>query len=425
MRRDDGGSRSILEEFEGFFDVLAVRDEAQIEREFRRGLLVLKFSPLIERAFLNFYLKRSIGQMRFAAICGILLYSAFGILDAVIFPEEKGKMWLIRYGLVVPSGIIFLFLTYKLKKDTAVEYLHALLVVLAGLGMLAMIFFAPHEKAYVYLPGLMLVVFYTYSFSALRFYYASLSALIITFLYPVIDIMFIGTEKDFFISNLFFLGTSNLLGMPVAYLLERHVRKDFLLTMLLAFEKRKTERLNVRLRDMSYIDGLTGVPNRRRFEEFLEREWKRAKRTGRPISLLMIDIDFFKDYNDLLGHLQGDECLKKVAQLLADHIREDTDLVARYGGEEFAVVLPETDLKQAVRVAERIRKDIQGECIPHPASKASQCVTVSIGVASFVPRGDLRKEVLIRMADKALYKAKEKGRNRVEVFSVTEDFSVS
>ncbi len=420
MREAEGEGKYPLSEFERFFDVLAVRDESQIGREFGRGLKYLKFSPIIEKAFQNYYLHKFIWQIRFAVFAGILLYAIFGILDALILPEVKETLWFIRYGVVCPLGFFFLVATFSLNSESLIQMLHAGLVVVGGMGIVGMIYVAPSDRAHLYYAGLMLVVFYAYTFSALRFYYASLSALSVTLLYPLVDVYMVKTGTEQLIANMFFLGSSNVIGLPVSYLLERHIRRDFLLTMLLAFEKRKTERLNMRLKDVSYLDGLTGVPNRRKLEEHLSREWDRAKKSGQPLSLLMVDIDFFKRYNDLLGHLEGDECLRKVAQEINRHVRSGMDLVARYGGEEFAVVLPETNEEQARSIAERIRNDVESLKIPHPASEVSRYITVSVGVATLVPEDNLRKEVLVSMADRALYRAKRRGRNRVEIFTPTE-----
>ncbi len=416
MADKDIESRSILEEFERLFEVVAIRDESQIIREFGRGLTFLKFSPILERAFQNYYLRKYIWQFRIAVILGIGLYAIFGILDAMVFPSIKFQFWFIRFALVIPFGLLFLFLTFRVHNERAIELFHSMVVIIAGLGIVGMIYIASTGKSYLYYPGLMLVVFYTFTLSALRFYYATISGLTVVLIYLLIDLYILGTPKDQLITNMFFLGSATLMGMPVGYLLERHSRRDFLLTMLLALEKKRTEELNIKLRDISYIDGLTGVANRLRFEEFFRKEWRRAKRTKRPISVLMLDIDFFKNYNDLLGHLEGDECLKKVARAISKHIRADVDLVARYGGEEFVVVLPETDLKDALKVADRIRRDIERLKIAHPGSGASKFVTVSIGVASILPIDNLKREVLLNMADKALYMAKEKGRNRVEYY---------
>lgn len=420
MREAEGEGKYPLSEFERFFDVLAVRDESQIGREFGRGLKYLKFSPIIEKAFQNYYLHKFIWQIRFAVFAGILLYAVFGILDALILPEVKETLWFIRYGVVCPLGFLFLVATFSLNSESLIQMLHAGLVVVGGMGIVGMIYVAPSDRAHLYYAGLMLIVFYAYTFSALRFYYASLSALSVTLLYPLVDVYVVKTDTEQLIANMFFLGSSNVIGLPVSYLLERHIRRDFLLTMLLAFEKRKTERLNMRLKDISYLDGLTGVPNRRKLEEHLSREWDRAKKSGQPLSLLMVDIDFFKRYNDLLGHLEGDECLRKVAQEINRHVRSGMDLVARYGGEEFAVVLPETNEEQARSIAERIRNDVESLKIPHPASEVSRYITVSVGVATLVPEDNLRKEVLVSMADRALYRAKRRGRNRVETFTPTE-----
>jgi len=420
MKEAEGEGKHPLSEFERFFDVLAVRDESQIGREFGRGLKYLKFSPIIEKAFQNYYLHKFIWQMRFAVSAGIVLYAVFGILDAMILPEVKETLWFIRYGVVCPLGFLFLVATFSLNSEPLIQVFHAGLVVVGGMGIVSMIYVAPSDRAHLYYAGLMLVVFYAYTFSALRFYYASLSALSVTLLYPLVDAYLVKTDTEQLIANMFFLGSSNVIGLPVSYLLERHIRRDFLLTMLLAFEKRRTERLNMRLKDISYLDGLTGVPNRRKLEEHLSREWDRAKKSGQPLSLLMVDIDFFKRYNDLLGHLEGDECLRKVAQEINRHVRSGMDLVARYGGEEFAVVLPETNGKQAQSIAERIRKDVENLRIPHPASKVSRYITVSVGVATLVPEDNFRKEVLVSMADRALYRAKRRGRNRVEIFNPAE-----
>ncbi len=416
MKGKESGEKYPLEEFERFFDILAIRDESQIEREFK-GIKFLKFSPIIEKAFLSFYLHKFLWQKRIAVLAGVSLYAVFGILDTVVMPEVKDALWFIRYGVVCPLGVLFLLITFKILNENVIQVLHLFLVMIAGLGIIAMIYVAPHTKSHIYYAGLMLVVFYAYTFSAMRFYYASISALSITLGYVFLDIYFVKTPQEYFIANIFFLGASNFIGLPVSYLLERHIRRDFLLTMLLAFEKKKTDKLNLKLRNISYLDGLTGVANRRRFEEYLSREWERAKKNKQPISLLMADIDFFKRYNDILGHLEGDECLRKVAQTISKHVRSGMDLVARYGGEEFAIILPETDEAQAKTIAERIRKDIEDLKIPHPLSEISEYITVSLGVATLIPRNNLNKEVIINMADKALYSAKSKGRNRVEVFN--------
>jgi diguanylate cyclase (GGDEF)-like protein len=186
---------------------------------------------------------------------------------------------------------------------------------------------------------------------------------------------------------------------------------------------RALETANARLHQLSMIDGLTQVANRRRFDESLHEEWRRAQRASgdritdrhgtahEHMALLLIDIDYFKQYNDHYGHLAGDACLQEVAQLISDGIRRSGDLVARYGGEEFAVLLPATPLAGAFGVAERIRQAIWRRALPHEASPFGR-VTICIGVADTQGTGCAGETDLIRLADAALYAAKKNGRNQ-------------
>ena len=170
------------------------------------------------------------------------------------------------------------------------------------------------------------------------------------------------------------------------------------------------------LRSQTFSDGLTGIANRRHFDVAIEKEMRRAMRTGSPLSLLMIDIDHFKDYNDHYGHQQGDDCLIRVAAELAAMLQRPTDLLARYGGEEFAAILPDTDAAQALRMAEAIRERAAELRIAHAKTDHEvKHITVSIGIATQHPQQQLPISALIGAADRALYLAKGAGRNRVMV----------
>jgi diguanylate cyclase (GGDEF)-like protein len=176
--------------------------------------------------------------------------------------------------------------------------------------------------------------------------------------------------------------------------------------------KRQRDQLEV----ISLTDGLTGIPNRRRLDEFLEQEWRRAVRTGSALSFLMVDVDFFKLYNDTYGHISGDECLKMIAHALHDAVTRPSDLVARFGGEEFGCLLPETNAAGALHVAEVLRKRVESLKIPHENSEVAPFVTVSVGVASVVPSSGESFITLTEEADAALFVAKTEGRNRVTTF---------
>jgi diguanylate cyclase (GGDEF)-like protein len=167
------------------------------------------------------------------------------------------------------------------------------------------------------------------------------------------------------------------------------------------------------LESLAFLDGLTGIANRRQFDQVLEKEWRRMLRRNAPLSLLLIDIDHFKSFNDHYGHGAGDDCLRLVAQTIAGVIRRPGDLAARYGGEEFAVILPETDEKGAHAVAETMRAAINMLKHPHAMSPVADHITVSIGTASGIPSLDETEKGLVNAADRALYRAKTAGRNQV------------
>jgi diguanylate cyclase (GGDEF)-like protein len=167
------------------------------------------------------------------------------------------------------------------------------------------------------------------------------------------------------------------------------------------------------LERLANVDGLTGIANRRRFDETLDVEIRRAQRTDEPIALLMLDIDYFKQYNDHFGHGTGDVCLTQVAASLAHNVARAADLVARYGGEEFAVILPQTDHDGALQIAERLRERILDLRIPHAPTSGQPLVTVSIGVATLLPTAHTPPAELVDAADRKLYEAKSAGRNRV------------
>jgi len=167
------------------------------------------------------------------------------------------------------------------------------------------------------------------------------------------------------------------------------------------------------LAQMARLDGLTGLPNRRTFDDVLEREWRRLARSNSPISLIMFDVDHFKLYNDTYGHGGGDYCLKKIAECAVAALQRPADMIARYGGEEFVAILPDTLIDGATAVAEAIRQNVAALNIEHEKSLTAACVTVSLGLATMIPNLETQPHTLIEKADKALYAAKHNGRNRV------------
>jgi len=177
----------------------------------------------------------------------------------------------------------------------------------------------------------------------------------------------------------------------------------------------KQKRAQQILKKYSMEDGLTGLANRRRFDAALEHEWQRGMREQMPVAVIMMDIDFFKEFNDIYGHQAGDDCLKKVAACLRKNVRRAGDLVARYGGEEFVVILPNTDLSGGREVAEAMHRTVRGMKLRHKGARERDCLTISAGVASAIPMRGHGPSQLLEKADQALYRAKRAGRDRIKV----------
>ncbi|MFZ4790625.1 MAG: diguanylate cyclase domain-containing protein [Candidatus Competibacteraceae bacterium] len=178
------------------------------------------------------------------------------------------------------------------------------------------------------------------------------------------------------------------------------------------------EELNMKLLQLANLDGLTGLANRRYFNERYAEEWARAARNKKPVALIMLDVDRFKSFNDHYGHLGGDDCLKQIAAAMKNMMSRPGDLVARYGGEEFIVLLPDTALDGAAYLAEKIRIAVENRAIPHEVSDISPYVTISLGVAGIIPDPGTDPNTLIELADQCLYRAKNLGRNQIQTVMV-------
>ncbi len=212
------------------------------------------------------------------------------------------------------------------------------------------------------------------------------------------------------------------------YLLkDENIEDTLLISVENVMEKQRLRQENIRLMKelsqknkelerLSFLDGLTGIANRRYFDKMMAQEWEDAIRKSTPLSLLMIDIDFFKNFNDTYGHLHGDDCLRQVANTLSDAVKSFANLVFRYGGEEFAVILPGIDADRAFSVAELMRGEVAELNIPHANSNISEQITISVGVGTAIPSHQAMSSELISRVDQALYQAKREGRNRVNLF---------
>lgn len=190
-----------------------------------------------------------------------------------------------------------------------------------------------------------------------------------------------------------------------------HLKLRFL-TQKVMEQANALQEANLQLQRLANLDGLTEVANRRHFDKYLEEQWQHLTENNAPLSLILCDIDYFKSYNDYYGHQAGDYCLKQVAYALSLAVKRSGDLVCRYGGEEFAIILPDTNLKEAIKVAEEIILAVKKIKIPHDRSQVSKYITMSLGIGSQIPTQELRSKSAIATADTCLYEAKKQGRDR-------------
>lgn len=229
-------------------------------------------------------------------------------------------------------------------------------------------------------------------------------------------LMITGLDDEESVEQAFASGAIDFVTKPIHWAVLRQ-RVKHLLTQVKLYEQLQSA--NQELKRLATSDGLTQVANRRRFDEYLQQEWSRMQRDRLSLSLVMCDIDFFKVYNDTYGHQEGDDSLKKVAKVLDRAAKRSIDLAARYGGEEFAIILPNTGLEGATRVAKDIQEALRELGISHSGSQIGDRLTLSMGVASTIPCALISPEMLITAADRALYQAKAAGRDRFCTFEIS------
>ncbi len=390
-----------------------IQEKQNIKEELSKGFFSLSFSEKIEKKFLNYYFKHMKEVMKQSIILGVFIYLLFGILDFLIYSDYLMQLFFLRYIMVTPILLTGVYLLLRAKKENQIQLLFSWLLLIAGISIIAMIIIV-RDPTHRYYSGLTVVLLFAYVAVGLRFKYALFVGWSLIVLYYWAAILFYHPIDNFIVSNTFSLIFFNIIGMISSFLFEKHQRKLFLLSSLVEIESKQLEITNAKLKELSQVDPLTKLANRRYFNGFLKKEWLRAIRYKVPISLIMIDVDFFKTFNDTLGHKKGDEILARISKIFDNCTRRVGDLASRYGGEEFLLVFYGTPSEQAIKIAETIRKKILDLKIPFPKASSGETMTISLGVATTVPQKDVSCEALISAADDALYTAKRKGKNRVE-----------
>jgi diguanylate cyclase (GGDEF)-like protein len=318
----------------------------------------------------------------------------------VLGPSLNRIPSMIHVLLILPLLLGCLAVSFSLRRHELYPPLALAVAILTGLAIATIHLLATLGGMSMLFPCLLLSTIFIYFMGGLIFYQAVSANLIVMGSYLVAGTVLQLPGREFGYDAMSIVAV-NIFCASVVYTHEKTSRLRFLEAGL--------------LREMVARDGLTGIQNRRMFDQHIQRIWQQAVRESQRVAVLLADIDCFKDYNDRYGHQAGDECLRAVAVSLSQCARRPLDFVARYGGEEFAVVLYEASREYCAEVLTRIQRSIAELNIPHEASRVASRLTVSIGAAFVLPNQDRTVDGLIQLADEALYSAKEQGRNRVVV----------
>jgi diguanylate cyclase (GGDEF)-like protein len=370
-------------------------------RQLRAGFPWLTFGADLEADFRHKNFDENLHHTRVNLCLAILFTIAFSAMDSTVLGPELNRIpSMIRMLVIVPVMLIGFAASFSAQRQRICTPIMIVALTIVGLSGAAVQIVASLGGITTLFPSLMITILFIYLLGGLIFYHAVAANVIVMFMYLAVGTALMLPGREFSHDALAVLGT-NLFGASVAYMHEKTSRKRFLEACL--------------LREMVARDGLTGIQNRRMFDQHIARAWQQAVREEKRIAVLLADIDCFKDYNDHYGHQAGDECLRAVAVSLSQCARRPLDFVARYGGEEFAIVLYQASHEYVAEVLTRIQRSIAELNIPHDASRVASRLTVSIGAAFVLPAANRTLEGLIQLADEALYSAKEEGRNRVIV----------
>ena len=370
-------------------------------RQLSAGFPWLTFSAELEPEFRYAQFDENLRHTRVNLCLAIIVTIAFSGLESVVLGAQLNHIpSMIHLLVIVPTLLLGLAASFSPQRHRIYPPLGVIAATVLGLSAATIQIIATRGGVSFLFPCLMLTIIFIYFMGGLIFYHAVAANLIVMFGYFGLGATLQLPGREFAYDALA-LVAANLFGASIVYMHEKTSRSRFLEARL--------------LRELVARDGLTGIQNRRMFDQHIQRVWQQAVREQEWVAVLLADIDCFKDYNDRYGHQAGDECLRAVAISLTQCARRPLDFIARYGGEEFAVVLYEASRDYVAEVLTRIQRSIAELNIPHEGSRVATRLTLSVGAAIILPSARRTAEGLIQLADEALYSAKEQGRNRVVV----------
>lgn len=396
--------------------------QEQIDLLIARGLNLVWFPKELENIYKDQYRTEAAHEFRYRApiILGLYSYLSFGTYQ--VLPIEMRSEWIGYYGWV---GMIIVF-AWLLSFAPSMNKWFDHYVCLGSTGAVALTFtlinvLEQGHNNVLFHAAMMYAVVIIYGFVGMRFYTAMFAGWFGGLIGIVASIWLHGSIDWTYLNRTYTF--SSFLGMALAYAIDRQHRENYLQNCMIELNRLELMRQAQQLSILSQQDALTGLANRRYLDEVLENEWKRSIRHEVPITIMMVDIDCFKLYNDTLGHIQGDQCLRRIAILLGSISSRSGDLAARYGGEEFLLLFSMTDIEQALIQVQRLMELVRNIAIAHPRSSVSKYVTISVGVATMIPHLNDSLSEFISKADHALYVAKSNGRNQYHISTVDQTIS--
>jgi diguanylate cyclase (GGDEF)-like protein len=367
-------------------------------QQLRRGYANLRFQDPLEKDFREFYVAQNLPRARLSGLIALVLVLALTCIALVFGTPATSQLNVLRLGVLCP---MLLLLAAAISLPIARRYYTEIVsvgVTLTGFVVTYIAHLAALGGASYVLAGLVLVVLFGCLFLGLLFNVSICVAALLIAAHFVSGLA-LGMPPDVLSYMAAILGATAVIGGIATYNLEYALRTNFL----------ETRQLN----ELAERDGMTGLYNRRIFDDYIHRIWRQSRREEVSVAIVFVDIDFFKIFNDLYGHQAGDDCLKKVAHCIARGAKRPFDFSARYGGEEFVLVLYGPPDDYARNMPEQIRREVLDLSIPHAGSAAAKFVTVSVGLSFSRPDSTRSLAGSIQMADEALYQAKREGRNRV------------
>lgn len=388
-----------------------ILERKEIDRLINNGLNFVRFPKKLEANYCMQYRNEAAYEFRYRGVIIFILYAflSFGIYQ--LLPAEQVMPWFMLYGWV---GIIVSAawaLAFFDRLDQWFDWYTGIGSCFAvALTFIIINILEGGQGNVLFHAAMMYAVVIIYGFVGMRFYTAVLAGWVGGLIGIMVSMYYNGTIEWTLLHRTYTF--SSFLGMSLAYANDRQHRENYLQSCLIELNRLELVHQAKQMAILSRQDSLTGLANRRYLDEVVRNEWNRAMRHETALTVMMVDIDYFKPYNDSLGHLEGDHCLKKIAETIASVAARSGDLAARYGGEEFFLIFAMTDEEQAISQAERLLRLVKALGIPHPSSLVAPHVTISIGVATLIPQLNDHLSDFIASADHALYKAKTNGRNQ-------------